>query len=70
MGVGSAWIKAAGLVHGLHPVDRLYHHVDPTGPHGLYAQYGLQTALIVLGGYILINGGVQNFIQPRMMGQA
>lgn len=33
-----------------------------------YAQYGLNTALIVLIGYILINGGVQNFIQPRMMG--
>ena len=34
-----------------------------------YAQYGLQTAVIVLIGYILINGGVQNFIQPKMMGQ-
>jgi predicted PurR-regulated permease PerM len=34
-----------------------------------YAQYGLQTALIVLLGYILINGGVQNFIQPKIMGQ-
>ena len=34
-----------------------------------YAQYGLQTALIVLVGYILINGGVQNFIQPKIMGQ-
>ena len=34
-----------------------------------YAQYGLQTALIVLVGYIVINGGVQNFIQPKMMGQ-
>jgi AI-2 transport protein TqsA len=34
-----------------------------------YAQYGLDTALIVLVGYILINGGVQNFIQPKMMGQ-
>lgn len=33
-----------------------------------YAQYGMQTALIVLVGYILINGGVQNFIQPKMMG--
>jgi predicted PurR-regulated permease PerM len=33
-----------------------------------YAQYGLNTALWVLVGYILINGGVQNFIQPRMMG--
>ena len=35
-----------------------------------YAQYGLQTALIVLVGYILINGGVQNFIQPKMMGKS
>jgi predicted PurR-regulated permease PerM len=34
-----------------------------------YAQYGLQTALVVLVGYILINGGVQNFIQPKIMGQ-
>jgi len=34
-----------------------------------YAQYGLSTALIVLAGYVLINGGVQNFIQPKMMGQ-
>ena len=34
-----------------------------------YAQYGLGTALIVLLGYVLINGGVQNFVQPKMMGQ-
>jgi len=34
-----------------------------------YAQYGLQTALVVLVGYILINGGVQNFYQPKIMGQ-
>jgi AI-2 transport protein TqsA len=34
-----------------------------------YAQYGVQTALVVLVGYILINGGVQNFIQPKIMGQ-
>lgn len=34
-----------------------------------YAQYGLDTALVVLVGYVLINGGVQNFIQPKMMGQ-
>ena len=33
-----------------------------------YAQYGLQTALIVMVGYILINGGVQNFYQPKVMG--
>jgi len=34
-----------------------------------YAQYGLTTALVVLVGYILINGGVQNFYQPKVMGQ-
>jgi predicted PurR-regulated permease PerM len=34
-----------------------------------YAQYGLQTALIVLIGYVLINGGVQNFYQPKIMGE-
>ncbi len=34
-----------------------------------YAQYGLQTALVVLVGYIVINGGVQNFYQPKVMGQ-
>jgi predicted PurR-regulated permease PerM len=33
-----------------------------------YLQYGLETALIVLVGYILINGGVQNLIQPKLMG--
>jgi predicted PurR-regulated permease PerM len=35
-----------------------------------YAQYGLQTALIVLVGYILINGGVQNLVQPKIMGKS
>ena len=34
-----------------------------------WAQYGVTKALIVLVGYILINGGVQNFIQPKIMGQ-
>jgi predicted PurR-regulated permease PerM len=33
-----------------------------------YAQYDLQTALVVLVGYVLINGGVQNFYQPKVMG--
>jgi len=33
-----------------------------------YAQFGAQTALIVLIGYIVINGGVQNFYQPKVMG--
>jgi predicted PurR-regulated permease PerM len=33
-----------------------------------YAMYGLQTALIVFAGYVVINGGVQNFIQPKIMG--
>jgi AI-2 transport protein TqsA len=35
-----------------------------------YAMYGLPTALIVLVGYILINGGIQNFVQPKIMGQS
>ena len=35
-----------------------------------YAQYGLQTALIVFIGYVLINGGIQNFIQPKIMGES
>ena len=34
-----------------------------------YAIYGVQTALIVFVAYVLINGGVQNFIQPKIMGQ-
>lgn len=34
-----------------------------------WAQYGWTTALIVLVGYILINGGIQNFVQPKIMGQ-
>ena len=33
-----------------------------------YVQYGPQTALIVFVGYVLINGSVQNLIQPKMMG--
>ena len=33
-----------------------------------YAQYGLQSALIVLVAFILINGGIQNFYQPKVMG--
>lgn len=32
-------------------------------------QLGIGKALIVLVGFIVINGGVQNFLQPRMMGQ-
>jgi predicted PurR-regulated permease PerM len=31
-------------------------------------EFGVAKALIVLTGYVLINGGVQNFLQPRMMG--
>jgi AI-2 transport protein TqsA len=31
-------------------------------------EFGAARALIVLAGYVLINGGVQNFLQPRMMG--
>jgi AI-2 transport protein TqsA len=34
-----------------------------------WAQYGVQKALVVLVAYVLINGGVQNIIQPRMMGK-
>jgi len=33
-----------------------------------FLQFGLGKALIVLVGYILINGSVQNFLQPKMMG--
>ena len=33
-----------------------------------YAQYGLQSALVVLIAYVLINGGIQNFYQPKVMG--
>ena len=34
-----------------------------------WAQYGIQKALLVLVAYVLINGGVQNIVQPRMMGK-
>jgi predicted PurR-regulated permease PerM len=34
-----------------------------------YSQYGAQTALIVFLGYVLINGSVQNIIQPKIFGQ-
>jgi AI-2 transport protein TqsA len=34
-----------------------------------WAQYGIQKAVIVLVAYVLINGGVQNIVQPRMMGK-
>ena len=34
-----------------------------------WAQYGIGTAVIVLVAYILINGGVQNIVQPKMMGK-
>ena len=33
-----------------------------------YAEQGLTTALIVFAGYVVINGGVQNFVQPKIMG--
>jgi predicted PurR-regulated permease PerM len=35
-----------------------------------YAQYGLPHALVVLIAYVVINGGVQNFVQPKLMGQS
>jgi AI-2 transport protein TqsA len=34
-----------------------------------WSQYGIQKAIIVLVAYVLINGGVQNIVQPRMMGK-
>ena len=33
-----------------------------------YAEFGIGTALLVLLGYVLINGSVQNVIQPKLMG--
>jgi predicted PurR-regulated permease PerM len=33
-----------------------------------YAIYGLQKALFIFLAYVIINGGVQNFVQPKMMG--
>ena len=33
-----------------------------------YAEFGSRTALIVFFAYVLINGGVQNFYQPKVMG--
>ena len=34
-----------------------------------WAEHGVTTALIVFIGFVLINGSVQNFIQPKMMGE-
>jgi AI-2 transport protein TqsA len=33
-----------------------------------WAEFGLPTAAVVFLGYVLINGSVQNFVQPKMMG--
>jgi predicted PurR-regulated permease PerM len=33
-----------------------------------YAEFGIGTALLVFLGYVLINGSVQNIIQPKLMG--
>jgi len=33
-----------------------------------FLEFGASKALIVLIGYVVINGGVQNFIQPKLMG--
>ena len=33
-----------------------------------FLEFGATKALIVLIGYVVINGGVQNFIQPKLMG--
>jgi predicted PurR-regulated permease PerM len=35
-----------------------------------WAEFGVPTALIVFVGYVLINGSVQNFVQPKMMGDS
>ena len=34
-----------------------------------WAQFGIGTAMIVLVAYVLVNGGVQNIVQPKMMGK-
>lgn len=34
-----------------------------------YAEFGPSTAVVVFLGYVVINGGVQNFVQPKVMGQ-
>jgi len=34
------------------------------------SQYSLQPALIVLVGYVLINGSVENFVKPKRMGDS
>ena len=61
-------VGAAGVVHGVYPLDWLHYRLDPAGAHGL-RPVRPTTALMVLIGYILINGGVQNFYQPKVMGQ-
>lgn len=33
-----------------------------------YAEFGIGTAMLVFVGYVLINGSVQNIIQPKLMG--
>jgi predicted PurR-regulated permease PerM len=33
-----------------------------------YAEFGIPTALLVFVAYVVINGGVQNFVQPKLMG--
>jgi AI-2 transport protein TqsA len=33
-----------------------------------YLEFGAPTALVVFVAYVLINGGVQNFVQPKLMG--
>lgn len=33
-----------------------------------WAEHGTPTALLVFAGFVLINGSVQNFVQPKMMG--
>jgi predicted PurR-regulated permease PerM len=33
-----------------------------------FAEFGLGKALLVLAGYVLINGSIQNIVQPKLMG--
>jgi predicted PurR-regulated permease PerM len=34
-----------------------------------FVEFGLPTSIVVFVGYVLINGTVENFVKPRMMGQ-
>lgn len=49
----------------------LYRILDRPDPPVLlaWAELSIGPALIVFFGYVIINGGVQNFVQPKIMGQ-